>query len=121
MSKNSGIAPRESTGATAGTQCAPSVLRAKSRAAVVHDPGTFTLNVAQNSSRLGIHSTSICQGNALLSDRSVVTGSDQVIPSLDRRSSTAVALLVQPLTPLFTDHINQSPAERRTTVGETML
>ena len=46
---------------------------------------------------------------------------DQLTPSVDRRNSTVVVLLVQPVVPLFTDHINQSPAPRLTTVGETMV
>jgi len=55
------------------------------------------------------------------SAKSVATGVDQLIPSVDRRNSTVVVLLVQPVVPLFTDHINQSPAPRLTTVGETIV
>src|ERR1700730_2154788 len=121
MSANSGSAPRWSTGPAAATQCTPSVLWAKCKADVVHDPGTLTLYVAQNSRRLGIHSTSICQAKAFVSAKSVGTALDQLIPSLDRRRSTVVAPPLQPSGPLFTAHINQSPGPRRTTLGEMML
>jgi hypothetical protein len=63
----------------------------------------------------------MCQAETSGSVRSVVVGADHVTPSAERRSSTVVELLVQPTVPLFTDHINQSPRDRRTTVGETMV
>jgi hypothetical protein len=46
-------------------------------------------------------------------------GGDHVTPSVERRSSTDVLELVQPVGPEFTVHISQSLADRRTTVGET--
>src|SRR5438045_3414467 len=121
MSSKAGTSPLLSTGDGIGDQLTPSSLTAKSSAGVVQEPATFTLYTAQNSPRLGIHSTSMCHGYGSRLARSVATGSDQWMPSVDRRSSTVVAALVQPPGPLLTDHIIQSFGARRTTVGETMV
>ncbi len=96
----------------------PSALDAMYTAGVVQLPSVLTLYTAQNSLRAAIHCTSICQAQRPDWVRAAVTGSPQVSPSADRRTSTAVVAAAHPALPASTENIHQSPGARRTTLGE---
>src|SRR5213592_2084886 len=108
MSANWGTRPLAITGWSSTRQLTPSELVARNTAGVVHVPGVLPLYTAQNSSRLGIHCTSMCQAEYPGSARLTVAGAAQWMPSVERRSSTVVAAAPQPTVPASTDHIHQS-------------
>src|SRR5215510_12883151 len=106
MSASSGIAPRRRMGAGYVFHDTPSALVARKSASVVHEPGTFPLNIAQYSCRDESHCTSRCQGYTPAWVSATVVGEVHTSPSVDRRSSTVVLLLVHPAPPAFTVHIS---------------
>src|SRR5918995_2799088 len=110
MSWNSGMRPFEITGRPTTVHATPSGLRAMKMAGVVQPMLVLALKIAQNSFRLGIHCTSRCQGQRAGAGRSSGSGSDQCLPSLERRSSTWVDDAPQPEGPEFTAHMYHSDA-----------
>src|SRR6478672_11198809 len=121
MSRICSFAPFTSTGDGNVFQCTPSALTASRRRSVTQPPGCFSGYTAQYSPRDGIHCTSMCHANPSRSARDVVSGRVQCTPSTLRRSSTDVLMAPQPCAPELTLHISQSPAPRRTTLGDTIV
>src|SRR5450432_307164 len=120
MSLISSFAPFTSTGDGNDLHRTPSGLVANRSRSVTQPPACLIGYTAQYSLRDGIHSTSTCHANPSRSPSTVGSAGDQLTPSVDRRSSTAVLIDPHPRAPAFTLHISHSVADRRTTLGDTI-